>query len=215
MAYAVPSNGSASVAELSAQYDNYTQSLWQGFAYSLAQIPCDTEPIAQYSLATTCANCSAAYRQWLCAVTIPRCTDFSADVNHTLPRNVNGTFPDGSRPPPLNTTLFPLYSNSSRNAMIDQDIKPGPYREVLPCGDLCFGLVQACPAALGFACPHQHKGNSFSESYGIPGGNGSHPFCNMPGAIWGVGAASSFHPPLVAVSLVSAIVSLILASGIV
>lgn len=55
--------------------------------------------------------------------------------------------------------------------MIDQIIKPGPWKEVLPCKDLCYNLVQSCPAALGFACP---AGRWLESSYG----NGS--LCNDP-----------------------------------
>ncbi|KAG9818558.1 hypothetical protein KCU77_g17340, partial [Aureobasidium melanogenum] len=39
-------------------------------------------------------------------------------------------------------------TNSSRNPTIIVDtIAPGPYKEVLPCQDLCYSLVRSCPAA--------------------------------------------------------------------
>lgn len=58
--------------------------------------------------------------------------------------------------------------------MIDQKIKPGPWKEVLPCEDLCYQLVQSCPAALGFACP---IGERLVSSYGKPG---QQQLCNDP-----------------------------------
>jgi calcium channel MID1 len=59
--------------------------------------------------------------------------------------------------------------NSSRNPIIDTDIKPGPYKEVLPCQDLCHELVQSCPASLGFGCPVEEWLNA---SYGVRSPNG-------------------------------------------
>ena len=58
--------------------------------------------------------------------------------------------------------------------MIDQIIKPGPWKEVLPCEDLCYQLVQSCPAALDFACP---IGKRLESSYGKPG---QRQLCNDP-----------------------------------
>ena len=50
--------------------------------------------------------------------------------------------------------------------MIDAQINPGPYKEILPCIDLCYNLEQSCPAALGFACPLE--GHGMNYSYGKP-----------------------------------------------
>jgi calcium channel MID1 len=62
-----------------------------------------------------------------------------------------------------------VLTNSSRNPIIDAQIKPGPYKEVLPCKDLCYDLVQSCPAALGFGCP---EGKWLNSSYGVRSPNG-------------------------------------------
>ena len=61
-------------------------------------------------------------------------------------------------------------ANASRNPIIDDEIRPGPYKEVLPCQDLCWDLVQSCPAALGFGCPLSGRG--LEESYGTRNGSG-------------------------------------------
>lgn len=65
--------------------------------------------------------------------------------------------------------------------MIDRVVRPGPYKEVLPCEDLCYSLVQSCPAALQFACPLPGKG--LERSYGRRSGEGELP-CNYLGVVY-------------------------------
>ncbi|UKZ83600.1 hypothetical protein TrVFT333_011409 [Trichoderma virens FT-333] len=123
-----------------------------------------------------------AYKQWLCAVAIPRCEDFSNQSNYTIPRNAaqafpNGTFlPDEVRQDLMKTPAF----NTSRTSFIDEVIAPGPYKEILPCVDLCYGVVQGCPAAIGFGCPQAGK-LGFNVSYGLRDRNGGAVSCNYPG----------------------------------
>lgn len=120
-----------------------------------------------------------AYKSWLCAVTIPRCQDYSAREGWLQPRSIsqpfwNDTIPDwvATNDPALNrSNQTSKRVSSSRNPMIDQIIKPGPWKEVLPCEDLCYNLVQSCPAALGFACP---AGKWLGYSYG------KRSWCNDP-----------------------------------
>lgn len=157
------------MSALAQLYDNYTSSMYQNFNYSLQQIPCDTASTAQYSLARNCTNCATDYKNWLCAVSIPRCDDFSSQEAYLQPRNVAANFINGSAPDSnsndANATLRErLYANSSRNPLIDEQIQPGPYKELLPCEDLCYSLVQSCPAKLGFACPL--PGLGLEVSYG-------------------------------------------------
>lgn len=195
VAYAVPSNPDlvSDYPAFQALYDNSTLKSYHHFNYSLQQIPCNTVPEAQYSLAQNCSNCAKAYKDWLCAVSIPRCADFSSYAPYLQKRNMGQPFLNGSFLPSslLHASYTPMskaptlegtvaYSqthfssratNSSRNPLIDEQIKPGPYKEVLPCADLCYGLVQACPAALGFGCPYPGKG--LEMSYGDRRGNGN------------------------------------------
>ncbi|KAI9850486.1 MAG: stretch-activated cation channel mid1 [Thelocarpon superellum] len=186
VAYAVPSNptNQSLVANLSTYYDNYTASLMSNFTDTLAIVACEAAPLEQFSLARTCQDCSHAYKTWLCAVTIPRCADFSSPQPYLRPRNVAAHFVDGS-PPPVPTTQAELdnvasaFGNQSRNPFIDTAIKPGPYNELLPCDDLCFNLVQSCPAALQFTCPLLGKGLEYS--YGFRSDQGEIT-CNFPGA---------------------------------
>ena len=176
VAYAVPSNPNKyspenGLPDLAALYDSNAAQMYQYFNYSLQQIPCNTTSSAQYSLARNCDDCARAYKQWLCAVTIPRCADFNNPSAYLKPRNLGQPFINGSSissdPSQFDVAqalLNAVASNSSRNPLIDNKIQPGPYKEVLPCQDLCYDLMQSCPASLGFTCPLVGKG--LEESYG-------------------------------------------------
>ncbi|KAK5163557.1 uncharacterized protein LTR77_010506 [Saxophila tyrrhenica] len=214
VAYAVPSTPDlvANYSRFQSLYDNFTLNYYHNFNYSLQQVPCHTTSDAQYSLARNCDDCAKAYKEWLCAVSIPRCEDFSSDAKWLQRRNMGQPFFNGTELPSslLNQHYTPMskaptlegtiaYSqtyissvatNSSRNPMIDEVIQPGPYKEVLPCEDLCYSLVQSCPAALGFGCPFPGKG--LEASYGSRHGNGNGTLtCSFLGAYVYTGGASS------------------------
>jgi calcium channel MID1 len=212
VAYAVPSTPDfvSNYTNFQHFYDNYTRTYYHHFNYSLQQIPCTTSSDAQYSLAKNCADCARAYKEWLCAVSIPRCEDFSANASYLQTRNVGQPFFNGSTLPDtyLHTPYTPMLkaptlegtvafsqtylssvaTNSSRNRQIDAVIAPGPYKEVLPCEDLCYSLVQSCPAALGFGCPYPGRG--LEAGYGTRHGNGNGTLtCSYLGAYVYTGAA--------------------------
>ncbi|KAG7820476.1 hypothetical protein KL928_001913 [Ogataea angusta] len=135
VAYAVPASaalvdGAQTVDELAALYDNYSSSLYVYFDYALQQIPCDTELDSRYSPIVTCDDCRQSYRQWLCAVTIPRCST-------------------------LDAPLYKLYNESEgRTDFIAETIQPPlSYYEVLPCLNICQAIVRDCPPDFGFKCP--------------------------------------------------------------
>ena len=167
---------------LAAFYDNNTANYYQFFQNSLAQIPCNTTSSARYSLARTCDDCVSAYKTWLCAVSIPRCTDFSSDLPWLQARSMVNPFPNGTTLPDaiVDPVRMSLPLNSSRNPLIDQDVQPGPYKEILPCDDLCYDIVQSCPSSMGFGCPLPGR-TGFNASYGtrLPNGVLS---CSFPGA---------------------------------
>lgn len=181
-------NGTA----LAAFYENYTQTMWSNFDKVLQQVPCETSSVAKYSLARDCDDCKTAYKNWLCSVAVPRCEDFSTpDRKYLQMRNIAAPFPNGTT---VNQTLLDDYShlkayNSSRNPMIDQEIEPGPYKELLPCESLCYELVQSCPASMGFTCPRPGSEFGFNTSYGRQiGGSLS---CNYPGSAHFLNGAST------------------------
>lgn len=201
-AYAVPSNPFTfpNMTSLAAFYDNYTQEYYDNFKKVLAQIPCDTTSSAQYSLARTCAECELAYKSWLCSVSIPRCTDYTSDQPWLVSRAMGQPFPNGTFLPSDVTNSIGSFMNNSRNAAIDQTVVPGPYKEVLPCDDLCYDVVQSCPAAMGFGCPLPNN-IGFNQSYGIRprgevAGDGklAQLTCNYPGAGYYLAAGSKMVP---------------------
>lgn len=203
--YAVPFN--PTLSNISAQgdftswYNGQFDSNYQFFNYSLQQVACDTSPDSQYSLAVTCEDCRNAYTDWLCAVLNPRCHDFSSPLPYLQPRAIGYPFPAGTQGSLGSDPIFSSPSrdrvafNSSRNPAIDSSIQPGPYKELLPCGDLCHSLVRSCPAIMGFACPYNPQGYNFS--YGYPLMDGLNPECNDPRAVFGVSSGRIIRPAFV------------------
>ncbi|KAI1377402.1 stretch-activated Ca2+-permeable channel component-domain-containing protein [Hypoxylon crocopeplum] len=184
--YAVPGNLKKfpDGAALAPFYNNYTQTMWDNFDKVLQQVPCETSSTAQYSLARNCDDCKAAYKNWLCSVAVPRCEDFSAADREFLQiRNVGAQFPDGTFvDKSIRDELSKLQAfNTSRNPAIDQVVQPGPYKELLPCEDLCYELVRSCPASMGFSCPRPGSAFGFNASYGQKKEDGSLS-CNYPGS---------------------------------
>lgn len=233
VAYAVPSNPKtySNISALRQVYDNYTSFYYQAFNYSLQQIPCNTTSGAQYSTVRNCDDCAAAYKQWLCAVSIPRCDDFSNNQTWLQPRAMAQPFANGSmlpdnilyapyvpmdRAPTLEgspaykqTYLSAVATNSSRNpTVIDDIIQPGPYRELLPCEDLCYSLVQSCSSALGFVCPYPGRG--LEAGYGRRNGNGNGTLtCSYLGAVFETNGASGLFNPVFRALMVAALMALI------
>ncbi|KAF1966412.1 hypothetical protein BU23DRAFT_325664 [Bimuria novae-zelandiae CBS 107.79] len=189
VAYAVPSSPQWKNNDtgLIAFYDGLARTYMQNFNRSLAQVACDTASTAQYSLARTCTDCAADYKSWLCSVLIPRCEDWTATSPWVHPRNINTPFANGTLPTSdnismqFNDTVRGRFAyNQSRNNEIDKVVKPGPYKELLPCEDLCFDIVRSCPAQMGFACPNPPMREL---SYGKRDPKGLEVRCNFPGAV--------------------------------
>lgn len=216
VAYAVPSNNNSfpNTSALASFYDSNAQSQYLFFQNILQQIPCEAPPEQQYSLVRTCDDCAAAYKAWLCSVTIPRCEDFSNNSSFLQPRAVFSSFPDNTTLPASVTAAYPNISafNSSRNPLIDQQVQPGPYKEVLPCQDVCFNLVQSCPAAMGFACPRPWQ-PGYNYSYGVrtSADDDGTITCNYPGSAhffsaagrrWITPALLAVVPTLLALALI-------------
>ncbi|KAI0885272.1 stretch-activated Ca2+-permeable channel component-domain-containing protein [Annulohypoxylon maeteangense] len=184
--YAVPGNltNFPNGTVLAEFYDNYTRTMYDNFDKVLQQVPCETNSVAKYSLARNCDDCKSAYKNWLCSVAIPRCEDFSQpDRWYLQMRNIASPFANGSF---VNQSLIDKYGemlayNSSRNPIIDDTVQPGPYKELLPCEDLCYDLVRSCPASMKFSCPRPRNEFTFHNSYGRDFGSGSLS-CNYPGS---------------------------------
>lgn len=156
--------------------------MYDNFNKSLSQIACEMPSNQRYSLTRNCSDCAAAYKDWLCLVTIPRCEDFSNNASYLQPRAVGQPFPDNSTLDAATLARFPNSTrfNSSRNPLIDQVVNPGPYKELLPCDDLCYKLVQNCPAAMQFGCPLPGQ-VGFDGNYATHNPSGGLT-CNFPGS---------------------------------
>ncbi|KAI1155772.1 stretch-activated Ca2+-permeable channel component-domain-containing protein [Nemania diffusa] len=193
--YAVPGNSEKfpNGTALAAVYDQYTQTMWSNFDKVLQQTPCQAPPTERYSLVRDCDDCKQAYKDWLCSVAIPRCEDFSTpDQSYLQMRNINAPFPNGSFVDP---DIIKQFGNqkaftSSRNVEIDDTIKPGPYKEVLPCDYLCYELVKSCPASMEFSCPLPKSKFGFNTSYAIPDKD-KELSCNYPGSAYYPSAANA------------------------
>ncbi|KAG5949435.1 hypothetical protein E4U53_005885 [Claviceps sorghi] len=181
--YAVPGNdGKFNNTELAMTYDVQARSIYDNFLKVMQQIPCETDKTSRYSLARTCEDCKRAYKRWLCTVSLPRCEDLHTSSRFSVIRNVNQAFPNGTLLPAEDRQRLGRVpaQNASRNSFIDQTIQPGPYYELLPCEDICYQVVQSCPAAIQFQCP-QPGMYGFNVTYGVRSEDNSVVSCNYPG----------------------------------
>ena len=180
--YAVPGRPDMEGADLAKKYDNYAKGMYENFEKVLAQVQCETDSTSKYSLARDCDNCRTAYKRWLCTVSFPRCEDMTSNNTNALIRNIGTPYPNGSKVPQdaLDLPIWMPWNNASRNAFIDSEINPGPYKEILPCEDICYEVVQACHAVIGFTCPRP-KSPGFEGSYGRRQDGSTELTCNYPG----------------------------------
>lgn len=197
--YAVPGNDKKyNNTELAKTYDNYAKTMYDNFLKAMMQVACETDRTSKYSLARNCDDCKRAYKRWLCTVSFPRCEDFLGEPRFSVIRNVGQAFPNGTMLPDDVQKALALVpaQNTSRNAFIGTQIEPGPYREILPCEDICYQVVQSCPAKLGFKCP-QEGDYGFNVTYGQRDSDSSTVSCNFPGeARTPVSGATTIIPSL-------------------
>ncbi|KAH6897652.1 calcium channel [Coprinopsis sp. MPI-PUGE-AT-0042] len=136
------------------------------FTVSLGRFACGRD---LYSPLVDCIDCQREYRKWLCAISLPRCSEASPsnpDAFTALPPNPTATglaatknaqkqvlsalVPIQTSTPPRNTNLPPFNS---------------PYQMLLPCIETCNAVDRACPPFLGFKCPTSNYNGA--SSYGI------------------------------------------------
>ncbi|KAJ3479650.1 hypothetical protein NLG97_g8267 [Lecanicillium saksenae] len=181
--YAIPGNVERFKEDgsLGQKYDEYAKEMYQNFEKALMQVQCEAPSTKRYSLRKDCDDCRRAYKKWLCTVVMPRCEDYTLSSPHSIVRNAGQAFPNNTRLPDEDLAKYsqPAF-NTSRNKFIDDEIAPGPYKELLPCDDLCYEVVQACPSALQFACPLRNF-REFNASYGKRDPDNKEVTCNYPG----------------------------------
>ncbi|KAH8993747.1 stretch-activated Ca2+-permeable channel component-domain-containing protein [Lactarius akahatsu] len=111
------------------------------FTTSLLTTACGRDA---YSPLQSCADCQAAYRRWLCSISLPRCGEFpqtpsdpQQQQQQTLAVPAPALVPQMSGMTPRNAAL----GNASN------------YTALLPCIETCNAVDRACPVFLGFRCP--------------------------------------------------------------
>ena len=134
--------------------DNLTTPLLNyltNFTTSLLTSACGRDT---YSPLQTCADCNAAYRSWLCSVSLPRCGEFTQTPDpQQQPQQTLAVPPAALAPQPSGTT--------PRNAALGNV----SYTALLPCIEMCNAVDRACPIFLGFRCPLIQY--TASNSYGV------------------------------------------------
>ncbi|KAH9014589.1 stretch-activated cation channel Mid1 [Lactarius deliciosus] len=111
------------------------------FTTSLLTTACGRDA---YSPLQSCADCQAAYRRWLCSISLPRCGEFPQTPSDPQQQQQQTL----AVPTPA---LVPQTSGMTpRNAALGN---AGNYTALLPCIETCNAVDRACPVFLGFRCP--------------------------------------------------------------
>ncbi|TCD65161.1 stretch-activated cation channel mid1 [Steccherinum ochraceum] len=151
-------------------------SYFTNFTVSLLTHPCGRD---MYSPLVSCADCQEAYRKWLCAVSLPRCSEpRPGDPIQGAPpskrkrqqsslTSLAGSLhifgSDDDPQVPLSALSPQPTSQPPRNANLPAFTSN--YDELLPCLETCTEVDRACPIMLGFKCPV--KKFTASQSYGV------------------------------------------------
>ncbi|CAO1615946.1 unnamed protein product [Parajaminaea phylloscopi] len=131
---------------------------YANFSRTMSTFPCDDPDFGQYSTVRSCVDCKRAYQDWLCAVTMPRCTDPLDDPLSQSAAVLDIDSMNG-RQSNLNTDLLPYIVNrnasTSRQKYFGGDLQVSEtYGEVLPCLYTCLFVQRNCPGPLlAWSCP--------------------------------------------------------------
>ncbi|RXW23504.1 hypothetical protein EST38_g2348 [Candolleomyces aberdarensis] len=122
-----------------------------------------------YSPLVSCLDCQVEYRKWLCAVSLPRCSEPSPANPSGVTAvpaapTVTGLSATKNEQQGVLSALLPYQTSTPpRNSFLPQF--GSPYQMLLPCIESCTAMDRACPAFLGIKCPTaQFNG---AASYGI------------------------------------------------
>ncbi|KAI0259513.1 stretch-activated Ca2+-permeable channel component-domain-containing protein [Gloeopeniophorella convolvens] len=152
------------------------------FTTSLLTAACGRDA---FSPLQTCADCQAAYRRWLCAVSLPRCGEFP----QAPPPGLAGA--QQAQTPLAPPALAPQAKGSAPRNAAFAGLKGGAggYTALLPCLETCNEADRACPIFLGFRCPLPQFNANASYGVGfIDSADGHVPGGGVPGAAqdrWG------------------------------
>lgn len=140
------------------------------FSRTVDTFPCGSMEQGNYSPVKTCDDCKRAYQDWLCSVTMPRCTDTlgstSSEQSVTNTSSLTAAYTNvynlTGKETALNTGLLPYivdrggnHGSKSRRSYIENELEvTSAYGEVLPCIYTCFFVSRSCPSPLvQWACP--------------------------------------------------------------
>ncbi|KZT63560.1 hypothetical protein DAEQUDRAFT_770506 [Daedalea quercina L-15889] len=164
--YAAPvsNNDAASgvtVAELPSDFTGNLTSGLANFTTMLTTIACGRD---LYSPLVTCADCQAAYRNWICAVSLPRCAEY-ASTSSSSAASTSTAIQGGAQQPLVTATPALSLASASNPRATGLPVYAENYTVVLPCLEVCNAADRACPPFLGFQCPLPQF--TASMSYGV------------------------------------------------
>lgn len=140
--------GNSTVTSLPDALESALADSLNAFSTSLLSMACGRD---LYSPVSSCDDCFTAYRDWLCRVLVPQCTEGGGVGDDAIaPRTVDRAVGDAR----TNLTASPSYA----------------YTELLPCLATCRRVARTCPPILNMACPV--RGVNANESYAYWGRNG-------------------------------------------
>ncbi|KAH7102473.1 stretch-activated Ca2+-permeable channel component-domain-containing protein [Auriculariales sp. MPI-PUGE-AT-0066] len=167
VAYAVPLDAPAAGDPTTYSADGLPLALTQplldvmgNFSKTLGSFACGLD---WWSPVHTCSSCFEAYRNWVCGLWFPRCSEPTRDAPApTIPLTPSITRPAalrnvavGQLPRTPVTELFPdAYPKLNQQ-----------YSTVLPCLETCQAVERACPPFVQFQCPRVSV--NANESYGV------------------------------------------------
>ncbi|KAH9946563.1 stretch-activated Ca2+-permeable channel component-domain-containing protein [Amylocystis lapponica] len=141
--------------------ENMTTPLLSGlanFTTMLTTLACGRD---EYSPLVTCVDCQAAYRAWLCLVSLPRCGEYPPSSSSSSAASFASASPTAQQPFPALQGVDA--SSPTRNANVPP--APGNYTALLPCLETCQAVDRACPPFLKFLCPVRQF--TAADSYGV------------------------------------------------
>ncbi|CAO1632033.1 unnamed protein product [Sympodiomycopsis kandeliae] len=163
VAYSIPIGPDVSTSQALSIINDTVSPNYANFSKTLSTFPCDDDYFGLYSSVRGCSDCLRSYQDWLCAVTMPRCTD---PIEVTADRNFSSQTAAAAdiysltgKTSALNTDLLPYVLNrnitTSRQSYFGKDLQvTRTYGEVLPCLYTCLFVQRNCPNPLvQWTCP--------------------------------------------------------------
>lgn len=191
VAYSIPLSPTISQSDALDVIKQTISPNYANFSNTVDTFPCGDPEFGMYSYVATCEDCKNSYRNWLCAVAMPRCTDPISSTFQSA-ASQNGSDLTGADTPP-NTAALPYIvnrNNDSRQTYIDQDLQPGAYGELLPCTSTCYFVSRACPPVVQWGCPQwditaQRDYGAFVDADSDGNGGGANGGAGPLGQRWG------------------------------